>query len=260
MYARRRRTDGSGTEGLRDDPAASVAPPPAPATLLALQRTAGNQAVSRLAAATRALQRHGPGYNTKVYREAANVHFDRHLGDWERLLGVTTVDEVREIAQTLFDRSAQEDWVNKGGNYSVTHTYKGQKVLLAWGDGGIVSCYPKERDPKLPPKRHGGRPPKAPMGGFGSPYGRGSEKRRDAHRGTERASDETESVASSTDTVTATVVTVTDQRQVEALADGSFAVYKGFTWSNASGALWWWDTGLNSWRPRFEGAVDWLIA
>lgn len=283
MYALRRRPDEPASESRPGE----RAPRPAdrsPDALLQLQRTAGNQAVARLAASRPMLQRHGPGFNNHTYREAPNCHFDRHLADWERVFGITSEEEVREIAKYLFELTKQDDWENRGGNYGVVHNYKGGKVALAWGDGGIVSCYPKERNPAYGQKKRGGAPARgAQMGGYGSPYPQRERvgyqpKQREAQQpapawavpaaayssapqqtswGAQPAQDQGHATSTATQ-ASATPPTVADPRQVEALTEGAFAVYKGYTWMKSGGQLFWWDPQAWTWKPRNEGDVDWL--
>ncbi len=100
----------------------------------------------------RIIQRHGPGYQNSQYSEGEGVHLGKHLDVWQRFFPeVDSVDKVRKIAIELFNRTDQDQWENKGGNYYVDHRYGGQTVRLAWGDGGIVSCYIWE--PRVYPKK-----------------------------------------------------------------------------------------------------------
>jgi hypothetical protein len=286
VYALRRRPAEPVVQSRRSEPV-----PRSVDVLLHLQRTAGNQAVARLAAPRPMLQRHGPGFNNHTYREAPNCHFERHLADWERVFGITSEDEVREIAKYLFELTKQDDWENRGGNYGVVHSYKGGKVALAWGEGGIVSCYPKERNPAYAQKKRGGAPARgAQMGGFGSPYERErvgyQPKQREAQQpapawavpaaasggapqqmwpattpawGPQPSQDPHQGQATATASqATATPPTVGDPRQVEALTDGAYAVYKGYTWMKNGGQLFWWDPTAWTWKPRHEGDIDWL--
>jgi hypothetical protein len=271
--------------------------------LLDLQRSAGNQAVARLVASRPMLQRHGPGINNRAYLEARNVHFERHLDDWKRVFGITTIGEVRKIAKELFAITRQEDWENKGGNYAVFHEYMGGKVALVWGEDGITSCYPKEPNPAYQKKSRGGQ------GGSGrDPYSRGQNAPSVGYRPKERqeqtpapawsvpaaaavtagygggtqsgypswsastpawSSQQTQgwgggytpSPAPATQaTATATTINATDARQVEAIAEGTYAVYKGYTWMKYGGQLYWWNLQIGNWAPRYEGQTDWLAA
>ena len=110
--------------------------------------------LSKIDSGNSVIQCHGPGFQNNKYVEADNVHFEKHLAEWQEVLpGVDSVEAVRKIATDLFYSTKQEDWKKKGPTYGVEHNYKGVDVILSWGLGGIVTCYPLQKKKKPQPKQ-----------------------------------------------------------------------------------------------------------
>lgn len=202
------------------------------------------------------VQRHGPGINNSSYVEGDGAHLDRHLNTWTMYFPeVTTVQHVRDIARELFYQTNQEDWVNNGGgSYGVIHQYHGHQVVLAWGLGGIVSCYIKEPRVKVKKqkqeKQWGGKP----SGSQSSFTGKMQEK-----------------VMTNVSTSNLSTVTSWGGSSMESHSSGSYmgtgygyqqpqyVMHAGYMWTPDYN--WWFDTISQTWRSRVESVngswFDW---
>jgi hypothetical protein len=207
------------------------------------------------------------------------AHLDRHLADWARVFGdVRSVEDVSTIAKSLFYETRQYEWVNKGGTWAVHKHYRGRRVRLVWGLGGIVSCFPVESPPPAaapagsftsPPPSGAPSPAPAPAqpGAYSSPPPSGyTFPPSSAHRPASAASSAPAGYASPGGAHTApgssaapAPVTVLDPRAVLALGEGQVVVYAGYAWTRHNGQLLWYDPAPTpSWRNRFEDR-DWLF-
>ena len=212
-------------------------------------RRIGNRAVTKLAGRRPVLQRTGPAEKLKTYVEGDGAHLHRHLTDWAQY-GVTSVEEVREIAESLFYQAKPEDWKNKAGTYAVDMMHGEVPVRLVWGLGGIVSCFPITERPRAAvagPRRQGYQ--SAQTTAVAGPQLPGYQ------------SAQTTAVAGPQlpGYQPAQTTAVAGAQVVLALPNEHTVEYNGYQWGRFGGQLFWWDQNNSVWRERYEGNQDWLF-
>jgi hypothetical protein len=215
------------------------------------------------------IQRVGPSAKIQKFEKQDQAHFDRHLDTWKSV-GVRTEEDVEGIAQQLFYLSAPEkegDEVDGSGRprwkrdtgksgYYVDHDYLGRKVRMACQNGGVVTCFIRERGKSAQPqvarierrKRQGGEKREK----RGVPLKTENRKARRRHLqgppqgGTPQPQGGTQ----------------LQPPQPQPPLAPTTVFYKGYTWTADYNQ--WWDPQSAQWRQRYETiqgqVVDWFSA